>query len=240
MHKITYETEMSFEEDCDFTNESLRLLDCSPLKKHVRTDRASTMEKERLRNSQRNAIALTEPDLENENCNSCLSLVTDIKEKLKICNKQETVQLLTIVPDDWSIKKTVKFFNVTEHSVKMAQKLRKEQGILAVPKGYSREAEKETKVKVKEFFERDDVSCLCPAKACVSVKLEDGRKEKVQKRLVVKLEGDLPTFCDRRPCCESWILCICHAMIKVVCTSEIIWDTQCMCMYVSPKCETNA
>ena len=116
MHEITYETEMSFEEACDVTNESLRLLDCSPLKKHVRTDRASTMEKERLRNSQRNAIALTEPDLENENCNSCLSLVTDIKEKLKICNKQETVQLLTIVPDDWSIKKTVKFFNVTELS----------------------------------------------------------------------------------------------------------------------------
>ena len=86
MHKITYETEMSFEEACDVTNESLRLLDCSPLKKHVRTD---------------------------ENCNSCLSLVKDIKEKLKICNKQEMVQLLTIVPDDWSIKKTVKFFNVT-------------------------------------------------------------------------------------------------------------------------------
>ena len=116
MHEITYETEMSFEEACDITNESLRLLDCSPLKKHVRTD---------------------------ENCNSCLSLVKDIKEKLKICNKQEMVQLLTIVPDDWSIKKTVKFFNVTEHSVKMAQKLRKEQGILAVPKGYSREVEEE-------------------------------------------------------------------------------------------------
>ena len=85
------------------------------------------MEKERLRNSQRNfsfvVVALTEPELENDDCDSCLSLVKDIKEKLKICNKQETVQLLTIVPDDWSIKKTVKFFNVTEYSVKMAQKL---------------------------------------------------------------------------------------------------------------------
>ena len=58
-------------------------------------------------------VALTEPDLENEDCNSCLSLIKDIKERLKICNKQEMVQLLTIVPDDWSIKKTVKFFNVT-------------------------------------------------------------------------------------------------------------------------------
>ena len=109
MHKITYETEMSFEEACDITNESLRLPDCSPLKKHVRTDVRTAV-----------AVALTEPELENDDCDSCLSLVKDFKEKLKICNKQETVQLLTIVPDDWSIKKTVKFFNVTEHSVKMA------------------------------------------------------------------------------------------------------------------------
>ena len=94
-------------------------------------------------------VTLTEPELENDDCDSCLSLSKDIKEELKICNKQETVQLLTIVPDDWSIKKTVKFFNVSEHSVKMAQKLGKEQGSLSVPEGYSREAEKEMKVKVK-------------------------------------------------------------------------------------------
>ena len=41
-------------------------------------------------------------------------------------------------------------------------------------------------MKVKEFFERDGVSRLCPGKKdCVSVKLEDGRKEKVQKRLLL-------------------------------------------------------
>ena len=68
----------------------------------------------------------------------------------------------------------------------MAQKLRKEQGILAVPEEYSREAEEEMKVKLKEFFERDDVSRVCPGKKdCVSVKLEDERKEKVQKRLLL-------------------------------------------------------
>ena len=163
MHEITYETEMSFEEACDVTNKSLRLLYCSPLKKHVRTDRAFNHGKRKIKEFTKKfrsavAVALTEPDLENEDCNSCLSRVKDIKEKRKICNKQETVQLLTIG---------------------------KEQGILAVPKGYSREAEEETKVKVKEFFERD-VSRLCLRKKdCVSVKLEDGRKDKVQKRLLL-------------------------------------------------------
>ena len=72
------------------------------------------------------------------------------------------------------------------NSVKMARKFRKEQGILAVPQGYSREAEEEAKVKVKEFFERDDVSRLCLGKKDYgSVELEDGRKEKVQKRLLL-------------------------------------------------------
>ena len=61
------------------------------------------------------------------------------------------VQLLTVVSDDWSIKKTVNFFNVAEHLLKMARKLRKEKGILAVPEGYSREAEEEMKVKVKKI-----------------------------------------------------------------------------------------
>ena len=157
MHEITFETEMSFEEVCDVTSESLRLLDCSPLKKHVRTDRAFNHGKRKIEEFTKKfcsavAVALTKPELENNDCDSCLSLVKDIKEKLKICNKQEMVQLLTILPDDWSIKKTVKFFNVTEHSVKMAQKLRKEQGILSVPEGYSRKVEEETKVKVKIIF----------------------------------------------------------------------------------------
>ena len=118
MHEITYKTEMSFEEACDVTNESSRLLDCSPLKKHVRTDRAFNNGKRKIEEFTKKfcsavVVALTEPDLDNEDCNSCLS---HIKEKLKICNKQERVQLLTIVPDDWSIKKTVNFFNVTELS----------------------------------------------------------------------------------------------------------------------------
>ena len=96
MHKITYETEMSFEEACDVTNESLRLLDCSPLKKHVRTDRAFNHGKRKIEEFTKKicravAVALTEPELENDDHDSCLSLIKDIKEKLKICNKQETV-----------------------------------------------------------------------------------------------------------------------------------------------------
>ena len=106
MRNITCETEMSFEEACDVSNESLRLLDCSPLKKHVRTNRAFNHGKKKIEDFIKRfcsavAVALTEPELESDDCDSCLSLVKDIKVKLKICNKKETVQLLNIVPDDF-------------------------------------------------------------------------------------------------------------------------------------------
>ena len=66
MHKITYETEMSFEEACDVTNESLRLLDCSPLKKHVRTGSFNNGKRKIEEFAKKFhgavAVALTEPD----------------------------------------------------------------------------------------------------------------------------------------------------------------------------------
>ena len=96
--------------------------------------------------------------------------------------------------------------------------------------------EEETKVKVKEFFEQDDVSHYALGRRIVcllSLKMKERRKCK--RDCCCPTGRRLPTFCDRKPCCESWILCIYHATNKVVCTSGIIWDTQWMNMYISPK-----
>ena len=73
MHRITYETEMSFEEACDITNESLRLLDCSPLKKHVRTDKSFNHRKRKIEDFTRKfcsavTVTLTETELESDDC----------------------------------------------------------------------------------------------------------------------------------------------------------------------------
>ena len=48
------------------------------------------------------------------------------------------MQLLTLVSDDWSIHRTMEFLKGSEYSVK-AKKLKKEKGILATPRKYSRE-----------------------------------------------------------------------------------------------------
>ena len=89
--------------------------------------------------------------------------------------------MLTLAPEDWTIQKTVEFFNVSEHVGKQARKLKKEKGILATPSNYYREgSDKETKKCVVEFYERDDVSHMCPGKKdCVSIRADT---KMVQKR----------------------------------------------------------
>ena len=52
-----------------------------------------------------------------------MKLVYSIKENLKRVIWREKIQLLTLVPDEWSVHRTMEFFNVLEYSVKQARKL---------------------------------------------------------------------------------------------------------------------
>ena len=105
--------------------------------------------------------------------------------------------MLTLAPEDWAIQKTVCFFNVSEHAVKQARKLKKEKGILETLSNYYREGlDKETKECVAEFYERDDVIRMCPDKKdCISIRNKDGSKEKVQKgRLLANISEIYANF----------------------------------------------
>ena len=57
-----------------------------------------------------------------------------IKEKLStIKTNREIIQVLTLAPETWSIKKVANFFNVTEYTAHKAKSLVQEKGILALP-----------------------------------------------------------------------------------------------------------
>ena len=90
------------------------------------------------------------------------------------------------MPHDWSVQKTCNFFGVSEYAVRQARKLRAEKAILASPQNYSRDGlNSETKQLITKFYQSDEVSRLLPRKKdCVSVKLTDGIKTRVQKRLL--------------------------------------------------------
>ena len=59
----------------------------------------------------------TEVDSEqdmNQKANDLDKLVELMKEKLKVSNKREKIQILTLTPESWSLQKTVKEFKVSK------------------------------------------------------------------------------------------------------------------------------
>lgn len=57
-------------------------------------------------------------------------LISKLKEKSKVANKNEKVKIISLLPDSWSRSKISKEFNVSEYLVRQTRELVKEQGIL--------------------------------------------------------------------------------------------------------------
>ena len=74
----------------------------------------------------------------------------------------------------------------TQYAERQARELKTKKGILAMPEKNSREGLSEEIHKlVIDFYEREDLSMLCPGKKdCIAVKMSDGKREKIQKRLL--------------------------------------------------------
>ena len=79
----------------------------------------------------------------------------------------------------------MEFFNVSEHAVRQARKLKNEKEILATPSNYYREGlDKETK-NMLNFMREMSVVCVQVQKDCFSIRNKHGSKEKVQKRFLL-------------------------------------------------------
>ena len=104
--------QISVEAATKLVNDSLKMLECSPLKT-LRYDRIFKLGKRKIESTiiklkSTIALALNEPQLassKNE-CSNCSKLVTSIKETLVSSNRERKTQLLTLVPYDWSVQKT--------------------------------------------------------------------------------------------------------------------------------------
>ena len=124
-----------------------------------------------------------------DQCHKCKdldSLIELMKAKLAISSRHEKIKVLTLTPESWTIDKTAAEFNVSKYLVKRARALKKNHGILAEPaKKAGREISTDTKTKITNFYEDDEVSRLCPGKKdCVTV-WEGTEKTVKQKRLLL-------------------------------------------------------
>ena len=90
-------------------------------------------------------------------------------------------------PSSWSISKTCNEFDVSKYLVKKARKLKNSKGILAEPeKKKGNVLSDETKLKVLEIFESDELIECVLGKRTVSIKI-NAEKIKKQKKTIVSL-----------------------------------------------------
>ena len=100
--------------------------------------------------------------------------------------RSEKVQILTVLPQSWSIRRVQGEFGASDYMIRKAKDLVKEKGILSTPnpKLGNPLAQHKTEL-VWKFYESDEVSRMMPRrKDYVSVKQGDQRTH-VQKRLVL-------------------------------------------------------
>ena len=110
-----------------------------------------------------------------------------LNEKLNISDRRQKVQILTLVPDRWSIEQVSKCFCVPHYLARQARQQKIDGSILSLPPKQARNRiGDEFQEKVKAFYESDEVSRMCPGKKdCVKVTTKTSTKEKVQKGLLL-------------------------------------------------------
>lgn len=114
-------------------------------------------------------------------------LITKLKEKFKDSSKDDKIKIISLLPRSWSKQKIIQEFGASEYMVKLTRQLTKDQGILPhlSKRNGGNKISEVVKNSVKEFYEDDENSRLCPGKKeCVSTLIDNVRVHK-QKRLIL-------------------------------------------------------
>ena len=125
-----------------------------------------------------------------------------MKEKYSTADRSDKIQVLTVLPKSWAIRKIEAEYGASNRMVGKAKELVREKGILSTPNPKpGRTLSQQTADLVTSFYESDEKSRLIPGKKdCVSVRKAGGRVN-IQKRLVLSNLKELyRLFIDRFPC----------------------------------------
>jgi hypothetical protein len=141
-----------------------------------------------LENIKRNILSLDEASSSLKS-SDYLELMEAVKGKIKSTVDQRLqLSLLTLSPASWTHKQISGYFGVSEYSAAQAIELKNKYGILAKPeaKTSSRRLTENDKQRVIDFYISDEYSRQLPGmKSVKSVKLPNGKRIKVQKRLLL-------------------------------------------------------
>ena len=118
--------------------------------------------------------------------NDEVEIITQLKEKCSMAERSEKIQILTVLPKSWSIRRIQKEFGVSNFIARKAKQLVDEKGILSTPDPKPGDTLPQCTVDlVSGFYESDETSRIMPGKKdFVSVWKVEGQTH-VQKRLVL-------------------------------------------------------
>ncbi len=114
-------------------------------------------------------------------------ILKQLKDKFKnTTQRSEQIQILTVLPRSWSVKKIQNEFGVTNYMARKSKELVKEKGALSTPdRKEGPSLPSEVINLVDGFYQSDDISRVMPGKKdFVSVRLE-GKRRHFQKRLIL-------------------------------------------------------
>ena len=140
-------------------------------------------------------------DVHSDQMNDESEIIKQLKEKFSTVGRSEKIQILTVLPKSWSIRRVQEEFGVSDFMARKAKLLVREKGVLSTPNpipGHS--LPQKTVQLVRGFYESDETSRMMPGiKDFASVKTAEGRVH-VQKRLVLSNLRELyQMFKDRYP-----------------------------------------
>ena len=131
-----------------------------------------------------------------------------MKEKYSTADRSDKIEVLTVLPKSWAIRKIEAEYGASNRMVGKAKELVREKRILSTPNPKpGRTLSQQTADLVTSFYESDEKSRLIPGKKdCVSVR-KAGRRVNIQKRLVLssQFEGALSFVYRQISMSEDWI-----------------------------------
>ena len=166
-------------------------------------------------------------------CKRCERLLDLMKDKCQSATKREKMKILTLCPEDWSVRKVASEFGVSRHLASRSKLLRAEKGILGEPECETRKGVgPEIEQRVVAIYQSDEYSRMCPGKKDFVTVRFSGNRTQMQKRLLlinlkelyidfVKATGDkigFSKFCSLRP---KWCVPVTSAGMHSVCVCEL-------------------
>lgn len=203
---------VSPEHELSLLNSSLHMIEESPLVKRKINTRVNYVKDKvsRIHTSVKRKIelitgsALDEEELmeEEDSASSQTEIIDQLKEKFKLCMKtSEKVQILTVLPKSWSIRKIENEFETSNYLVRKAKRLVEEKGVLSTPNPKAgKSLSKKIVDDIKNMYCCDTISRQMPGmKDTVSV-IVDNKRENKQKRLILcNLREVFEQFKQRHP-----------------------------------------